>query len=83
MITRLKTSYLTYFISLPDNASRLCLPDGQWHNYSNYSNCRELHGLVGYEALLPTDYTYFIYFTGYSISLIALFISLSIFAYFK
>ena len=75
----LKNKLFTFIV--PDNASRACLPDGTWHNYSDFTKCPELNGL-GYEPV-PTDYTYHIYIIGYSISLIALFVSLAVFLYFK
>ncbi len=81
----------------PDNASRACNPDARWHNRSDYSQCKPLRdqvlldigpdgddlGLGGGDGGGGSDYTFAIYLTGYSLSLVALLIACSAFLYFK
>ncbi|XP_049959058.1 diuretic hormone receptor-like isoform X2 [Schistocerca serialis cubense] len=68
------------------NASRWCHSNGTWSSYSNYSSC---------EAMLPkmevvevideviVEVATTLYFTGYSVSLAALIVAVTIFLYFK
>ncbi|XP_049859773.1 diuretic hormone receptor-like [Schistocerca gregaria] len=68
------------------NASRWCHANGTWSSYSNYSSC---------EAMLPkmpvvevideviVEVATTLYFTGYSVSLAALVVAVTIFLYFK
>ncbi len=81
-----------------DNASRECLPGGVWEDKTNYSQCQPLmeaesggggaggggRGGHGGAALDDGgDYTFVVYLTGYSFSLVALLIACSTFVYFK
>ncbi|CAH1101345.1 unnamed protein product [Psylliodes chrysocephalus] len=59
------------------NATKECLWNGTWSK-SNYSTCREI---ITLPADVETQTT--IYFVGYTLSLITLFIAMMIFTYFK
>ncbi|GJQ64863.1 GPRDIH1 [Trypoxylus dichotomus] len=61
-----------------DNATRFCLPNGTWDQYTDYTNCTELL-LEGTEVELTTT----IYFVGYAISLVGLIVAVYIFWRFK
>uniref|UniRef100_T1JN35 G-protein coupled receptors family 2 profile 2 domain-containing protein n=1 Tax=Strigamia maritima TaxID=126957 RepID=T1JN35_STRMM len=70
-----------------DNASRLCQQDGIWERNSNYSNCKIIHEHHHWHLLMNNDdvnrWTMVIYYTGYSLSLAALIVALSIFITFN
>lgn len=75
----------TFHNFFTDNASRFCEANGTWNGYSNYTMCKVLHSgeTDASQAFMVQTYSFFIYLCGYSISLIALFIALTTFCYFK
>lgn len=60
------------------SASRICLPNGEWFNHSDYDNCTERIANIS-----PTDVTSLIYLAGYSLSLAVLSLAVFVFLYFK
>ncbi|KAK2716805.1 hypothetical protein QYM36_007074 [Artemia franciscana] len=58
------------------NSTRLCLEDGTWANYSDYSECN----IVQNEQF---EFASRIYYIGYSVSIIALVVALVVFLHFK
>jgi corticotropin releasing hormone receptor 1 len=70
-----------------DNATRVCQPNGTWANYSNYRSCVPLSSDFGgatpeYGVGISEDTTT-IYFTGYTVSIVALTLAIWIFIHFK
>lgn len=65
------------------SASRHCYVNGTWDVYTNYTQCRPLIDDHLEENFHDTDTTSIIYYIGYSLSLVAVVISLFIFLYFK
>ncbi|VVC33433.1 GPCR, family 2, diuretic hormone receptor,GPCR, family 2, extracellular hormone receptor domain,GPCR [Cinara cedri] len=64
------------------NASRYCKADGVWNSFSDYMKCKALET----NEMLPDEsilYTSYFYYGGYTISLVALVVAVSIFVYFK
>ena len=77
----------TDFLLFADNATRVCQPNGTWANYSNYRSCVPLEE---FGVTTPNDYgvgisedTTTIYFTGYTVSIVALTVAIWIFIHFK
>ncbi|XP_045026799.1 diuretic hormone receptor isoform X6 [Daphnia magna] len=69
------------------NATRVCQPNGTWANYSNYRSCVPLSTDFGgatpeYGVGISEDTTT-IYFTGYTVSIVALTLAIWIFIHFK
>ncbi|XP_046437865.1 diuretic hormone receptor-like isoform X2 [Daphnia pulex] len=69
------------------NATRVCQPNGTWANYSNYRSCVPLSSDFGgatpeYGVGISEDTTT-IYFTGYTVSIVALTLAIWIFIHFK
>uniref|UniRef100_A0A0P5ACH2 Diuretic hormone receptor n=1 Tax=Daphnia magna TaxID=35525 RepID=A0A0P5ACH2_9CRUS len=69
------------------NATRVCQPNGMWANYSNYRSCVPLSTDFGgatpeYGVGISEDTTT-IYFTGYTVSIVALTLAIWIFIHFK
>ncbi|XP_064455854.1 diuretic hormone receptor-like isoform X2 [Ornithodoros turicata] len=60
------------------NASKFCMANGTWAEYSNYSSCSPV-----IEVESEVDIGTTLYYIGYSLSLIALTIALWIFLYYK
>ncbi|XP_067129156.1 diuretic hormone receptor-like [Centruroides vittatus] len=69
------------YYDVTQNATRMCEVNGTWAEKANYSGCRAL--LAVHEDILDIKYSTTIYYIGYSLSLIALILALSIFLYFK
>ncbi|XP_059352129.1 diuretic hormone receptor-like isoform X3 [Daphnia carinata] len=68
------------------NATRVCQPNGTWANYSNYRSCVPLgdFGLTTPEyGVGISEDTTTIYFTGYTVSIVALTVAIWIFIHFK
>lgn len=70
-----------------DNATRVCQSNGTWANYSNYRSCVPLSSDFGgatpeYGVGISEDTTT-IYFTGYTVSIVALTLAIWIFIHFK
>ncbi|XP_076349242.1 diuretic hormone receptor-like isoform X2 [Tachypleus tridentatus] len=66
------------------NASRMCYENGTWARRSDYSRCTHLQNDPDLlKVLWDVKEATTIYFVGYGISLVALFIALWIFLYFK
>ncbi|RZF33041.1 hypothetical protein LSTR_LSTR012776 [Laodelphax striatellus] len=64
------------------NATRRCLLNGTWDNYTDYTSCKDLS--LDQPDLEPgIEVTTMIYSAGYALSLIALVVAVSIFLYFK
>ena len=62
----------------------MCLSNGTWANYTNYSSCTPLSlEPVDTDDLSMSEDTTTIYFTGYTVSIIALTVALWIFTHFK
>lgn len=74
-------TYSVCYYVIVVNAHRICEPDGHWNGYSNYSMCKPLKDKPVVDE--QVDYTFYIYLSGYSLSLIALFIACTTFLYFK
>ncbi|KZS20193.1 Diuretic hormone 44 receptor 1 [Daphnia magna] len=69
------------------NATRVCQPNGMWANYSNYRSCVPLSTDFGgatpeYGVGISEDTTT-IYFTGYTVSIVALTLAIWIFIHNK
>ncbi|KZS20228.1 Diuretic hormone 44 receptor-like protein [Daphnia magna] len=69
------------------NATRVCQPNGTWANYSNYRSCVPLSTDFGgatpeYGVGISEDTTT-IYFTGYTVSIVALTLAIWIFIHFN
>uniref|UniRef100_A0A182FFC8 G-protein coupled receptors family 2 profile 2 domain-containing protein n=1 Tax=Anopheles albimanus TaxID=7167 RepID=A0A182FFC8_ANOAL len=61
------------------NATRFCHPNGRWDNYSHYAACH-------HTSEPPPDIveiSSIIYYTGYTLSLVALSLAVIVFVYFK
>ena len=89
IITRIWTivSLYIYYWNCSDNATRVCQPNGTWANYSNYRSCVPLSSDFGgatpeYGVGISEDTTT-IYFTGYTVSIVALTLAIWIFIHFK
>lgn len=65
-----------------ENATRWCHEDHGWDNVTNYTAC---HNLLGDEnEFVPgVEVTSMIYFVGYTLSLVALAVAVTLFLYFK
>jgi hypothetical protein len=88
LFDEIEARYITLLLYLPlpptENATRYCHLDGNWDNRSNYDQCIHLSEASAVPEFdtgieLPT----IIYYTGYSISLIALTLAVIVFLYFK
>lgn len=68
-----------------DNATRDCLPTGIWANRSDYGSCVPLDfGFKQPETPVSiSEETTTIYFTGYTVSIVALTLAIWIFTHFK
>ncbi|XP_077287141.1 diuretic hormone 44 receptor 2 isoform X2 [Arctopsyche grandis] len=63
------------------NATRFCSENGEWDNYTDYSRCEEkTHPTIVGPS---TELTSHLYLAGYSLSLAALLLAVTIFVYFK
>ncbi|XP_055623582.1 diuretic hormone receptor-like [Toxorhynchites rutilus septentrionalis] len=66
------------------NASRYCNIDGTWDNYTNYDACHHLPELSAVSEFEPViELPTLIYFVGYTISLGALVLAVTVLIYFK
>nr|QRN45474.1 diuretic hormone receptor CRF-DH isoform X2 [Carausius morosus] len=65
------------------NASRFCHGNGTWDSYSDYTACPANPEVSPSQLDTGADVTSAVYFVGYLLSLIALFIAIWIFLYFK
>ncbi|KAF6209957.1 hypothetical protein GE061_015712 [Apolygus lucorum] len=71
---------------LEDNATKQCFSNGSWANYTNYLPCLKISmPTTNYtvDSLPGTEITTLIYIFGYVASLVALFVAVWIFVYFK
>lgn len=67
-----------------ENASRHCLSNGNWDNYTNYDLCVSVDNLAVMSEFEPRiELPTIIYCTGYTISLISLSLAVAVFIYFK
>ena len=77
LLSNNRSSFFCFIFFFAENATRWCDEFGNW-NRTNYKECRELEttdsGAVGSAV---------IYYTGYSISLIALSIAVFIFVHYR
>jgi len=71
---------LCVFLSA-DNASRFCHANGTWSLYTNYSACRDITNATALETGIEVTTT--LYYVGYTLSLVALILAVSVFLYFK
>lgn len=72
------------YYDVTQNATRMCEANGSWAEKANYDGCEPILPVhEQYPDLLDVKHTSTIYYIGYSLSLIALIIALSIFLYFK
>lgn len=69
-----------FYFCIIENASRLCLANGTWDHYTDYTHCKEL---TPSDLETSTEITTTIYFAGYTISLVALIVAVFIFWRFK
>ncbi|XP_055531604.1 diuretic hormone receptor-like isoform X2 [Wyeomyia smithii] len=65
------------------NATRYCNIDGTWDNYTNYDACHHLAAPSTVTDFDPIELPTFIYFVGYTISLCALVLAVTVLIYFK
>ncbi|XP_015782298.1 diuretic hormone receptor-like [Tetranychus urticae] len=67
------------------NASRMCLPNGFWAEKSDYSKCKALEQEIAQNFNEFTDLSdaSIVYYFGYGLSIVALFIALAILITFK
>lgn len=70
---------------IADNSTKFCHPNGTWENYSNYSSCKPLDPKFGARdhGASISEETFTIYFTGYTVSIVALTLAIWIFIHFK
>ncbi|XP_037903274.1 diuretic hormone receptor isoform X2 [Hermetia illucens] len=66
------------------NATRYCTAEGVWDNYTNYGQCLHLPESSVVPEFEPNiELPTFIYYVGYTISLISLTLAVLVFSYFK
>ena len=70
-------------ITIAENATRVCMEDGTWANYSDYKSCLPLPNEPPETGVGISEDTTTIYFTGYTISIVALALAIWIFTRFK
>lgn len=73
------------FLSLIENASRFCYPNGTWDKVANYDQCKHVvKELTDDMDLIPhVELATNIYSAGYTLSLVALSLGLAVFIHFK
>lgn len=70
-------------VCIADNATRVCLSNGTWANRSDYSSCVPLDFKEQDPNVNTSEDTTTIFFTGYTISIVALTLAIWIFIHFK
>ncbi|XP_054286295.1 diuretic hormone receptor-like [Macrosteles quadrilineatus] len=67
------------------NATRWCHSNGSWDEYSDFSSCSPVSGVESTlpKLLSPVEITTILYITGYTVSLVALLLAVTVFVYFK
>ncbi|XP_066996249.1 diuretic hormone receptor-like [Anabrus simplex] len=72
-------------ISGNENASRYCFSNGTWAGYTNYTLCLNTISTQPPQSDQPEiiEISSTLYYAGYSLSLVALIVAISIFLYFK
>ena len=68
--------------NIQDNISKICLEEGKWDNYTNYTDCLD-HPLDGGRGGAVEEWGVFIFLLGYTVSIITLLLAIFIFLYFR
>jgi len=70
------------FFDTKYNISKICLEEGKWDNYTNYTDCLD-HPLDGGRGGAVEEWGVFIFLLGYTVSIITLLLAIFIFLYFR